>query len=86
MIDNIRSLVDVVPRLTIFGNEVLAQLWEQVKEKIARVEPEPPRPSKTFNPVARARLKRKSDALREQFAEYFAPAAKASPQSMREAA
>ena len=86
MIDNIRSLVDVVPRLTIFGNEVLAQLWEQVKEKIARVEPEPPRPSKTFNPVARARVTRKADALREQFAKCFAPATEASLDSMREAA
>ena len=38
MISNIRDLVDVVPRLNIFGDETLARLCEQVKEKIAGVE------------------------------------------------
>ena len=55
MIGNIRDLVDVVPRLNIFGDDALAQLCEQVKEKIAAAEPDALRPSKSFDPVARAR-------------------------------
>ena len=75
MISNIRDLVDVVPRLNIFGDDELARLCEQVKNRIARVEPDALRPSRTFDPVARARVKRDADALMEQFAGYFAPAA-----------
>ena len=52
MISNIRDLVDVVPRLNIFGDDELARLCEQVKEKIASVEPDALRPSKTFDPAA----------------------------------
>ena len=47
MIANIRDLVDVVPRLNIFGDDELARLCEQVKEKIASVEPDSLRPSPT---------------------------------------
>ena len=82
MIGNIRDLVDVVPRLNIFGDDALAQLCAQVKEKIAAVEPDALRPSKTFDPAARARVKRDADALAERFAGYFAPA----PEPAREAA
>ena len=71
MISNIRDLVDVVPRLNIFGDETLAQLCEQVKEKIASVEPDALRPSRTFDPAARAQVKRDADALVEKFAGYF---------------
>ena len=74
MIENIRGLVDVVPRLNIFGDDGLARLCEQVKDKIASVDPDSLRPSKTFDPVARVRVKRDADALMEQFAGYFAPA------------
>ena len=75
MISNIRDLVDVVPRLNIFGDDDLARLCEQVKEKIANVEPDSLRPSKSFDPIARARVKRDADALMEKFAGYFgAPA------------
>ena len=35
------------------------------------------RPSRTFDPAARARVKRDADALMEKFAGYFAPAAEA---------
>ena len=56
MISNIRDLVDVVPRLNIFGDDELARLCEQVKEKIASVEPDALRPSKTFDPAARAQV------------------------------
>ena len=52
MIANIRNLVDIVPRLNIFGDDDLARLCEQVKDKIASVEPDSLRPSKTFDPVA----------------------------------
>ncbi len=78
MISNIRDLVDVVPRLNIFGDHRLAGLCEQVKDRIAGVEPDSLRPSRTFDPVARGRVKRDADALMEQFAGYFpAPQAEA---------
>ncbi len=72
MIGNIRDLVDIVPRLNIFGDDELARLCGQVKEKIAAVEPDALRPSRNFDPVARARVKRDADALAERFAGYFA--------------
>ena len=78
MISNIRDLVDVIPRLNIFGDQRLASLCEQVKDRIASVEPDSLRPSRTFDPAARARVKRDADALLEQFAGYFpAPPAEA---------
>ena len=86
MIGNIRELVDVVPRLNIFGDETLAQLCGQVKEKIAGVEPDALRPSKSFDPVARASVKREADALKERFAGYFAPGAGTADELAREAA
>ena len=73
MISNIRDLVDVVPRLNIFGDDRLARLCEQVKDRIAGVEPDSLRPSRTFDPMARAQVKRDADALMEQFAGYFSP-------------
>jgi len=71
MISNIRDLVDVVPRLNIFGDQRLARLCEHVKERIAGVEPDSLRPSGAFDPVVRAQVKRDADALMEQFAGYF---------------
>ena len=44
MIENIRGLVGVVPRLNIFGDDTLVRLCEQVKEKIAGVKPGSLRP------------------------------------------
>jgi len=73
MISNIRDLVDVVPRLNIFGDHRLAGLCEQVKDRIAGVEPDSLRPSGTFDPAVRAKVKRDADALMEQFAGYFTP-------------
>ena len=78
MISNIRDLVDVVPRLNIFGDQRLASLCEQVKDRIAGVEPDSLRPSRTFDPVVRDRVKRDADALMEQFAGYF-PAQRVEP-------
>ncbi|MCY4486115.1 MAG: hypothetical protein OXF11_03235 [Deltaproteobacteria bacterium] len=71
MISNIRDLVDVVPRLNIFGDQRLARLCEHVKERIAGVEPDSLRPSGAFDPVVRAQVKRDADALMEPFAGYF---------------
>ena len=71
MIENIRELVDIAPRLNVFGDDRLAGLCEQVRQKIAEVEPDALRPSRNFDPVARARVKRDADALMEQFAGYF---------------
>ncbi|MCY4442063.1 MAG: hypothetical protein OXE53_17890, partial [Deltaproteobacteria bacterium] len=73
MISNIRDLVDVVPRLNIFGDQRLASLCEQVKDRIAGVEPDSLRPSRTFDPVVRDRVKHDADDLMEQFAGYFTP-------------
>ena len=82
MIDNIRELVDIVPRLNIFGDHELAQLCQQVKDKIANVDPDALRPSKSFDPAARAQVKQDADELMEKFAGYFSPPA----ESTREAA
>ena len=51
----------------------LAGLCEQVKDRIAGVEPDSLRPSGAFDPVVRAQVKRDADALMEQFAGYFSP-------------
>ena len=75
MIENIRGLVDVVPRLNIFGDDTLARLCEQVKDRIASADPNMLRPSRTFNPNVRRQVKRDADALMEQFAGYFGPVA-----------
>ena len=82
MIENIRELVDVVPRLNIFGDDALARLCQEVNDRIASVEPDALRPSKTFDPAARAQVKRDADDLAEKFAGYFTPP----PAPMREAA
>ena len=71
MIENIRGLVDVVPRLNIFGDDQLARLCEQVKDRIAHADPDTLRPSRSFNPSVRRQVKRDADALIEQFAGYF---------------
>ena len=42
-----------------------------MKEKIASVEPDSLRPSRTFDPAARAQVKRDADELAEKFAGYF---------------
>ena len=86
MIENIRGLVDVVPRLNIFGDDTLARLCEQVKEKIASVEPDSLRPSRAFDPAARVRVKRDADALMEQFAGYFGTSADPASEPDRKAA
>ena len=85
MIGNIRDLVDVVPRLNIFGDDELARLCGEVKEKIAAVEPDALRPSKSFDPAARARVKRDADALGEKFAGYFGAGADTGAESVRAA-
>ena len=90
MIENIRELVDVVPRLNIFGDDELARLCEQVKDKIARVDPDTLRPSRSFDPVVRTRVKHDADALLERFAGYFVapaePHAELAAEPAREAA
>ena len=76
----------MVPRLNIFGDDRLARLCEQVKEKIAGVEPDALRPSRSFDPAARARVKRDADALTEQFAGYFGSSAEPAAAPDRKAA
>ncbi|MDE0171928.1 MAG: hypothetical protein OYH76_13245 [Defluviicoccus sp.] len=71
MIENIRELVDIVPRLNIFDDHGLAALCEQVKRKIASADPASLRPSPAFDPELRQRVKRDADDLAQQFAGYF---------------
>ena len=71
MIENIRDLVDVVPRLNIFGDDRLAQLCQETKDRIAHADPATLRPSAQFNPNVRRQVKRDADALMEKFAGYF---------------
>ena len=75
LIENIRELVDVVPRLNIFADDDLAMLCREVKDKFAGIEPDSLRPSGRFDPNLRRQVKRDADALKAQFAGYFAPAA-----------
>ncbi|MCY3767966.1 MAG: hypothetical protein OXG56_01155 [Gammaproteobacteria bacterium] len=75
LIGNLRDLVEVVPRLNLFGDDDLARLCGQVKERTANVDPDTLRPSRTFDPEVRRQVKRDAKALKEQFAGYFAPPA-----------
>ena len=75
MIEHLRALVDVAPRLNLFGDAHLAQLCEEVKERIASVEPDALRPSRSFDPGARERVKRAAAELAPRFAGYFEEAA-----------
>lgn len=71
LIENVRDIVEVAPKLNLFGDENLARLCEEVKEKIAAVEPDALRPSRAFDPKTRARVKRDADELLERFSGYF---------------
>ena len=72
MIANIRDLVDVVPRLNIFGDDRLALLCQEVKDRIAqrRSRHAAARPAQ-FNPNVRRQVKRDADALMQQFRGVF---------------
>ena len=48
LIENIRELVDVVPRLNIFADDDLTMLCREVKDKFAGIEPDALRPSDRF--------------------------------------
>ena len=74
LIENVRDLVDVVPRLNIFEDDRLACLCRQVTDRIASVDPDTLRPSPSFDPAVRAQVKRDADAIvqqMQQFAGYF---------------
>ena len=79
MIENIRDLVDVVPRLNIFGDDRLARLCEDVKDRIAHADPDTLRPSPQFNPNVRRQVKRDADTLMEKFAGYFGDGGRGRP-------
>ena len=77
MIENIRELVDVVPRLNIFGDRRASRaLCDQVKEKIASGRPRRAPPlGETFDPVSSGN-KRQAGRRRprwSKFAGYFVP-------------
>ena len=75
MIENVRDLVDVVPRLNVFEDAELAGLCREVEDRIARVDPDVLRPSRRYDPRAREQVKQDADELAARFAGYFAPAA-----------
>jgi len=74
LIENLRELVDIVPRLNLFGDRHLEHLCEEVKHRIACVEPDVLRPSGAsgkFDPAVRRRVKRDAEDLAAHFAGYF---------------
>ncbi len=74
LIENLRELVDIVPRLNLFGDRHLEHLCEEVKHRIACVEPDVLRPtaaSGKFDPAVRRRVKRDARDLAAHFAGYF---------------
>ena len=76
MIEKLRDLVAVVPRLNVFGDAELSALCREIDDRIARVDPNALRPSRReFDPQARRRVKRDADALGARFAGYFPEAA-----------
>ena len=64
LIENIRELVDVVPRLNIFADDDLTMLCREVKDKFAGIEPDALRPSGRFDPNLR-----RQDQARRRYAQ-----------------
>ena len=62
-----------MPRLNIFGDDRLAQLCQQVKDRIASVDPDELRPRARSTRATRDRVKRDAEDLAAKFAGYFAP-------------
>ena len=71
LIENLRELVDIVPRLNVFRDEQLNALCLEVQNRIASVEPNVLRPSAEFDPAVRRRVKRDARDLAAHFAGYF---------------
>ena len=71
LIENLRELVDIVPRLNLFGDRHLETLCQDVQDRIACVEPDVLRPSAKFDPAVRRRVKRDAEDLTAHFAGYF---------------
>ena len=71
LIENLRELVDIVPRLNVFRDEQLNTLCLEVQNRIASVEPNVLRPSAEFDPAVRRRVKRDAQDLAAHFAGYF---------------
>ena len=74
LIENLRELVDTVPRLNLFGDKHLESLCRELQDRIARVEPDVLRPtaaSAKFDPALRRRVKRDAEELAAHFAGYF---------------
>ena len=71
MILNLRELVDIVPRLNLFGDRYLEGLCRDVQQRIASVDPDVLRPSGRFDPAVRRQVKRDAQDLAAHFAGYF---------------
>ena len=71
LIGNIRDLVETVPRLNIFGDDRLAALCQEVKDRIGDVDPALLRPQAGVEGPTRDRVRQDAARLAEQFAGYF---------------
>ena len=72
LIDNLRDIVDVVPRLNLTGDPQLAKLCETTRAKLCKYDATTLRPTdKEFNPAARAAVQRDAKQLAKAFAGYF---------------
>ena len=87
MIENIRGLVDVVPRLNIFGDDTACPPLRtgEGEDRQRRAGFAAPLAGLSTPPPA-ARVKRDADALMEQFAGYFPPVAEPAAEPARKAA
>ncbi len=73
MIDQVGDLVEIVPRLNLTGDPALAKLCDQIKEKIASVDPDKLRPnSKAFDPKVRKQIKQDAKKARKDIGQHLA--------------
>lgn len=66
LITNVRDLVEIIPRLNIFGDANLAKLCDDVRSRIASVDPDKLRPtSARFDPKERNRVRSEAEHMRQ---------------------
>ena len=69
LISNITDLLDIVPKLNIFGDANLTKICGDIKNRIAGVDADTLRPkSPRFDPTERRRVKREAENIRERLA------------------
>ncbi len=66
LITNVRDLVEIIPRLNIFGDANLAKLCDDVRSRIANVDPDALRPnSARFDPKERNRVRTEAEIMKQ---------------------